>query len=580
MTEMLVAILAAGLNSLWQAAVAAALVWIALKLLPVNAATRYAIWWVVLAVVLVLPVAPQLMTEFRSVWAAREAQPAVAAAPVRAERVAVAVAVEAPAPVMLREAKSAKWPWWIFGLVSAVFAYKMDEIARSYFYLRGMKRRAAESARELPELLPEAARRVRLLISREVSSPMAVGFAHPAVVLPESLMNELSAAEMEHVLLHEMAHIARRDDWTNLAARVLGAALALHPVAWWILRQIEREREIACDDWVVARRGSDSTHARAYAASLARLSELRWARQETLRGNALASGIFGGGSHAVDRIELLLARGRGFSGGVSRARVAVSLAAMLAFVAAASVMPKWVAFAQSQPSFEVASVKAIKPGTAGEPSITTSPDTLTVRFTNLTGLLMWAYQIRDANQISGPEWRMTQEFDITAKAAGRVSTDQLRLMLQSLLEERFKLTLRREQEVVPLYPLVVGKDGVKLHEVQQEPRQGGRIGIDQGGFRMDMVNRISQLTWMLSDFLDNRRVEDKTGLTGVYEISLRVELDESQQRRMPQPGMVFTGFGYAPGVFEAVERMGLRLEAAQGPVDFFAIDQVEMPDAN
>ena len=494
------------------------------------------------------------------------------AAPARAERVAVTVAVEAPAPVMLTEGKSAKWPWWIFGVAGAVFAYKIDQIARSYFYLRGMKRRAAVSVRALPP----ADRRARLLVSREVSSPMAVGFVHPAVVLPESLTDELSSAELDHVLLHEMAHIARRDDWTNLAARVLGAALALHPVAWWILRQIEREREIACDDWVVARTRS----AQSYAASLARLSELRWARQEALSGNALASGIFGGGSQAVERIELLLARGREFSGRPSRARIAVSLAAMLAFVAAASVAPRWVAFAQARPSFEVASVKAIKPGTAGEPSITTSPDTLTVRFTNLTGLLMWAYQIRDANQISGPDWRMTQDFDITAKAAGPVSTDQMRLMLQSLLEDRFKLTLRREQKIVPLYSLVVYKGGVKLHEVQQEPRQGGRIGIDQGGFRMDMVNRVSQLTWMLSDFLDGRPVEDKTGLTGVYEISLRVELDESQQRRMPQPGMAFTGFGYAPGVFDAVERMGLKLEATKGPVDFFAIDHVEMPHEN
>ncbi len=195
---------------------------------------------------------------------------------------------------------------------------------------------------------------------------------------------------------------------------------------------------------------------------------------------------------------------------------------------------------------------------------------------------MWAYQIRDANEISGagPEDYLEDFHDITAKSAGPVSTDQLRLMLQSLLEVRFKLTLRREQKIVPLYSLMVGKDGLKLHEVQQEPRQGGRIGLDHGAFRFDMVNRVSQLTWMLSDFLDGRPVVDKTGLTGVYEISLNVELDENQQRRMPQAGMVFTGFGYAAGVFDAVERMGLKLESSKGPVDYLVIDHVEMPDAN
>jgi uncharacterized protein (TIGR03435 family) len=576
MTNMLFAILLAVLNSLWQAALAAGLVWAMLKALPkfriaVNAATRYAIWWVVLAVVLVLPLAPGFRNGLRLLWTPHAQPTSAAADAIRAHRVTVPVAVEAPAPVMLTEPKSAQWPWWIFGLGAAVFVYRLDQIGRSYFYLRGLKRRAASS----PQALPPIARPARLLVSREVASPMAVGFLHPAVVLPDSLIDELSPAELEHVLLHEVAHIARRDDWTNLAARVLGAALALHPVAWWILRQIEREREIACDDWVVARTGS----ARPYAESLARLSELRWARKG-LPGEALASGIFGGGSRAVERIELLLARGRVFSGRASLARVAMSVAAMLGFVIAGSVAPRWIAFAQTRPAFEVASVKALKQGSRGEPSTETSPDSLTIRNTNLTGLLMWAYQIRDANEISGPDQRITQDFDITAKSAGPVSTDQLRLMLQSLLEVRFKLTLRREQKIVPLYSLVVGKDGVKLREVQQEPRQGGRIGLDHGAFRFDMVNRVSQLTWMLSDFLDGRPVVDKTGLTGVYEISLNVELDESQQRRMPQAGMVFTGFGYAAGVFDAVERMGLKLESSKGPVDFLVIDHVEMPDAN
>ena len=117
---------------------------------------------------------------------------------------------------------------------------------------------------------------------------MAVGFLPPAVIVPESLRDELSEPEYEHVLLHEAAHLARRDDWANLALRILGGVLALHPVALWILRQIEREREMACDDWVVTRIGT----ARPYAASLARLFELRWKR----RNNLLASGIFGNNS--------------------------------------------------------------------------------------------------------------------------------------------------------------------------------------------------------------------------------------------------------------------------------------------
>jgi uncharacterized protein (TIGR03435 family) len=95
-----------------------------------------------------------------------------------------------------------------------------------------------------------------------------------------------------------------------------------------------------------------------------------------------------------------------------------------------------------------------------------------------------------------------------------------------------------------------------------------------------MVNRISALTNWLPAFLDNRPVVDNTGLQGVYEIAISVELDEGQQRLMPQPGLVFPGFGFAPAVFDAVERMGLKLESTKGPVDFLVIDHVEKPGEN
>ena len=143
--------------------------------------------------------------------------------------------------------------------------------------------------------------------------PVAVGFQHPAVVLPEALLGGLTAAELDHVLLHELAHIARRDDWTNLLARIAGAVLALHPVAAWVVRQIDRERELACDDWVVAATGA----ARPYAASLARLFELCTSRRSAL----LASGIADSGSQLGNRIAMLLRRGREFSPQASALRV-------------------------------------------------------------------------------------------------------------------------------------------------------------------------------------------------------------------------------------------------------------------
>lgn len=101
-----------------------------------------------------------------------------------------------------------------------------------------------------------------------------------------------------------------------------------------------------------------------------------------------------------------------------------------------------------------------------------------------------------------------------------------------------------------------------------------------GVFHFEMVNRVSELARILPDFLDNRPVEDKTGLTGVYEIPLAVELEEGQRRQMPQPGTVFNGFGFAPAVFDAVERMGLKLESTKGPVDLLVMEHVEKPAVN
>lgn len=272
------AIFAAVLNSLWQAAIVAALIWVVLKALariskPFNAATRFVIWWGVLAVVLALPAGPAI----RTWWRARVATAQVVTATPLMAPVSIAPALDDPPVIVtLKQDRSAKWPLWFAALWAALCLFRLGQIGRSYFYLRGVKRRASISQQPLPA----AGRPAQLLISNEIASPMAVGFLRPAVILPESLAEEITRQELDHVLLHETAHLARRDDWTNLIARLMGAALALHPVAVWILRQIDRERETACDDWVVAKTGA----ARPYAASLARMFELRAARRGEATG--------------------------------------------------------------------------------------------------------------------------------------------------------------------------------------------------------------------------------------------------------------------------------------------------------
>jgi uncharacterized protein (TIGR03435 family) len=227
----------------------------------------------------------------------------------------------------------------------------------------------------------------------------------------------------------------------------------------------------------------------------------------------------------------------------------------------------------------VASVKAFKPGSAPENrTIVASHGSLLVRQETLRECIAWAYGLNKASEIAGPTWLDDEQYDISAKGVESATQDQLRLMLQTLLARRFKLRLHRKTEQRPVYLLVVGKRGWRLHEVQTEPIKGAHMGSEGGFMTIQMVNRVPQLVEFLKIFLD-RPVLDGTGLTGVYEINLRVELD-GQQTQLPQPGQPFLGFGMTPGVFPAVEQLGLQLLSQKGPVDILVVDHAERPSPN
>jgi hypothetical protein len=171
---------------------------------------------------------------------------------------------------------------------------------------------------------------------------MASGFLRPVVVLPEALLLEISEAELDHVLVHEIAHIARRDQWTNLLARLAEALLVLHPVAWWVLRNIERERELSCDEWVVAATGD----ARPYAATLARMFDLCRLRRREL----MATGMADRASSPGGRIEMLLDGRLSAKPGTSVWRVMGCVVALVGCVMTGATVPAWIAFAQNTPA--------------------------------------------------------------------------------------------------------------------------------------------------------------------------------------------------------------------------------------
>jgi beta-lactamase regulating signal transducer with metallopeptidase domain len=131
-------------------------------------------------------------------------------------------------------------------------------------------------------------RRVKLLVSEAVRVPTALGFLRPAVVLPAWALRDLSADELRVIVLHELAHLRRWDDWTNLAQKFVKALFFFHPAVWWIDSRLALEREIACDDMVL----EQTANARTYAASLVSVAE-RVVAEKMRMGRALAQSALG-----------------------------------------------------------------------------------------------------------------------------------------------------------------------------------------------------------------------------------------------------------------------------------------------
>src|SRR5262249_46251734 len=147
---------------------------------------------------------------------------------------------------------------------------------RSAFHLRGVSRRAVpmQTPAEIAPLLRAGRRSAQLCISAEVDRPSVAGFFSPRILLPESLLTKLSGVELEQIVLHEMQHLERGDDWTNLAQKLALALFPLNPALLWIERRLCLERELACDDGVLRITSAQRAGARkVYATTLANLAE-------------------------------------------------------------------------------------------------------------------------------------------------------------------------------------------------------------------------------------------------------------------------------------------------------------------
>jgi uncharacterized protein (TIGR03435 family) len=299
--------------------------------------------------------------------------------------------------------------------------------------------------------------------------------------------------------------------------------------------------------------------------------------KETRTEELLALGVFGGGSRLVDRIERLLERGQVFSPRASRGRIAVSAIALLGCVIAGALAPRVIAFAQTRPAFEVASVRPHPPGQRAFGPISISGSRVTASNFDAFGLIAIAYDLKGYQITGGPSWIGSTRaagtaYDLAAKAAGEtVPMDQVRRMLQTLLADRFQLAVHREVKEMPIYALLAGKGGPKLKESPADETPPGTRIAGGGDTPVQMTaskGTLDQLVHILTnDQSVGRPVLDKTGLTGTYNYTL--EYSNSAQN------------SESPSIFTAVqEQLGLRLESQTASVEVLVIDHVEKPDAN
>ncbi|MBB5208950.1 M56 family metallopeptidase [Chiayiivirga flava] len=158
-------------------------------------------------------------------------------------------------------------PWLVGAWAVGVAVHSL----RLFGQWRGLRRLCAQSSVVDPDWLDTLARlrnrlgvkaRVRLLHGVQVTTPMLVGVLRPTILLPSSLLLQLPRAQVELILIHELAHLRRLDTWFNLLQTCLDTLLFFHPAVHWISRKVREDRELCCDQLVLARGGDPMLYAR------------------------------------------------------------------------------------------------------------------------------------------------------------------------------------------------------------------------------------------------------------------------------------------------------------------------------
>jgi beta-lactamase regulating signal transducer with metallopeptidase domain len=316
------------LSAIWQGAVLALCVALCLRLLPgISAAVRSFLWMAVFAIAFALHFipAPHAATQIH----------AIHATPIWS----LALAALWLALSLFRAAQ------FVLGAVRlrqvALRSTPIHELPRAPFI--------APLSQAMSGSTPNS-RPYTLCTSPDVDRPSVLGFFHPRILLPPGLVETLTPSELQQVLLHEIEHLRRSDDWTNLLQKLVLVVFPLNPVLLWVEHRLCLERELACDDRVLLSTGAR----KAYATCLTQLAE----HSILHRGITLALGALGDRqrqSELSTRVHRILRRPEQL---LSRTATRVVTATLLFGVSAASIAlarsPRLISFAPTIPTSAVA----------------------------------------------------------------------------------------------------------------------------------------------------------------------------------------------------------------------------------
>jgi len=584
------------MNHLWQSTLFVIVVWLATLALRKNSA-RVRCWlWTAGSVKFLVPFSMLVGLGERFQWRAAPAavQPAVSF--VMQDILAPAVVVIA-APTSFPQSAPVL-PWLLLTVWALGSAVVLMSWWRQWLPLRSALRHATPVRLNAQYGADDLA----VLSSPSMPEPGVIGIRRPRLLLPAGVVERLTPAQMRALIAHERCHIRCHDNLAAAIHMVVEALFWFHPAVWLIEARLIDERERACDEMVLRSGGQPSDYAEGI---------LEVCRQSVGIRLTCVAGV--SGSNLRARVEAIMRNEIGRP--MTRCRrwaLAVAVAAAVGGPVAGGALT-----AQSQVvvppaglAFEIASVTPSRPYPGVGPSglamevwalkagLSGPQDGKAIRVGGpLHSLIQAAYNVTRFKVEGGPSWVRSDRYAIEARAAGNATEDEMRGMVQSLLADRFKLTLLRETRTLPVYELVVADAGFKITPMKEgdciakQLLRWDLIDLEAplyvcGGPRRRVlsqwpetrprpqwprVHRIEAGGISISTLIDfisgdvDRVVIDQTGFSGPFNLVL----DFAPAADPESAG---------PTIFAAVEeQLGLRLQPASAPVDVLMIDHVERP---